>query len=233
MGTRTTLCAAGLVLALGVAFAQDDGATQTNRVSLRIDGMNDMNASSTLATALRGVPGVLDVEPRFEQSAFDVRFRPGEATLDQLFEAVSRTGYRPQQEGPVIASIGSEALKVEARAMPLWAGEEAELIITLLPAEGVRLAGDDQPPVLLTLMPSGAIQAATEPLRLTESIIGRRELELPLTALQDAPPGETTIALRITTQGVRDDGGPIPERTLELQVPVTILPPAPIGLPIK
>ena len=84
--------------------------TSSNSLRLAIDGMRCAGCVAGVETALRGVPGVAEVNVNFAARTADVR---GEAQVPALIAAVSKAGYRASE------IIDEEAAESEKEAAEL------------------------------------------------------------------------------------------------------------------
>ncbi|MBS0307377.1 MAG: heavy-metal-associated domain-containing protein [Proteobacteria bacterium] len=61
--------------------------------TLKIIGMNSEQCAETVATALKSIQGVTDVQVSLLRTKADVRFDEGQVNLQKLQEALARAGY--------------------------------------------------------------------------------------------------------------------------------------------
>ncbi|WP_255149619.1 heavy metal translocating P-type ATPase [Halorarius halobius] len=65
------------------------------RVEVAITDMTCANCSETVESALRDVPGVIEVDANFATDAAQVRFNPAETARGELYDAIEAAGYTP------------------------------------------------------------------------------------------------------------------------------------------
>ena len=76
-----------------VADAGYEAATET--VTVGITGMSCANCSESVASALGGVPGVIDADVNFATDEARVTYNPAAASPADIYDAIERAGYTP------------------------------------------------------------------------------------------------------------------------------------------
>lgn len=154
---------------------------------------------------------------------FDVQFDPSRVTVAQMLAAVQGLGYRPSQDGPVVAGVETPAVKVEAKAGAAGhrAGSEGAITVTLKTRAGNRLGGDGQVATRVVVVGTDAVVAPTPEASVAEGVTGDRELSIPIRIAEKASAGEQTVTVRVTFQSRKGDKSEA-EQTVELRVPVVV-----------
>ncbi len=67
-----------------------DGAKE---VVLKIEGMRCITCPATVKTALKRLPGVVDVEVSFKEKTATVKYEEDKVTVERLIKAVKDSGY--------------------------------------------------------------------------------------------------------------------------------------------
>jgi len=70
----------------------------TEQLTLPIEGMHCASCVARVEKALKNVPGVVDASVNFALEKASVRYTPGQATPEQLVEAVRKVGYDVREE---------------------------------------------------------------------------------------------------------------------------------------
>ena len=82
----------------------------SERVSIGITDMTCANCAATTRTALESTPGVVRADVNFATDEATVEYVPGEASLDDLHDAVESAGYTPVREsGDAADADGTDA----------------------------------------------------------------------------------------------------------------------------
>ena len=77
-------------------------------VTVGITGMSCANCSESVASALDGVPGVIDADVNFATDEARVEYNPADATLADIYDAIEGAGYDPIREDGGTAGTESE-----------------------------------------------------------------------------------------------------------------------------
>jgi hypothetical protein len=165
----------------------------------------------------------LKVSPPRAAKKFDVQFDPSRVTVAQMLAAVQGLGYRPSQDGPVVAGVETPAVKVEARAGAAGhrAGAEGAITVKLSAKAGARLGGDGQAATRVAVVGTDMVVVPTPEAQVAEAVTGDRELTIPIRIAEKASAGEQTVTVRITFQSRKGDKSEA-EQTVELRVPVVV-----------
>ena len=150
---------------------------------------------------------------------------PSRVPRAQLLEAVRGLGYRPNVDGPVVASVDSPSVKAEAKAAAATyrPGTQGAITVTLNVKSGNRLSGDGQVATKVAVSGSAPVTVPEPEVRVAEAMTGSRELSIPIHIAEGAAAGEQTVVVRITFQNRKGDASEA-EQTVELRVPVRLPP---------
>ena len=88
-----------LVLVLAIALTgfntstqSSEESTNTQEVTLKVDGMTCNMCPLTIKTALRKLDGVVDAEVSFKDKEAKVVYEEGEVTVDEIVKAIENAG---------------------------------------------------------------------------------------------------------------------------------------------
>jgi len=88
-----------LVLVLAIARTgfntstqSSEESTNTQEVTLKVDGMTCNMCPLTIKTALRKLDGVVDAEVSFKDKEAKVVYEEGEVTVDEIVKAIENAG---------------------------------------------------------------------------------------------------------------------------------------------
>lgn len=93
-----TIGAFTLVAFLAIAFigfntsALSKESTNTQGVTLKVDGMTCKMCSLTIKTALKKLDGVVDADVSYEDKEAKVRYEEGRVTVDEMVKAIENAG---------------------------------------------------------------------------------------------------------------------------------------------
>ena len=98
-----------LVLVLAIALTgfntstqSSEESTNTQEVTLKVDGMTCNMCPLTIKTALRKLDGVVDAEVSFKDKEAKVVYEEGEVTVDEIVKTIENAGFKaipPDKEG--------------------------------------------------------------------------------------------------------------------------------------
>ena len=90
-----------LVLVLAIALTgfntstqSSEESTNTQEVTLKVDGMTCNMCPLTIKTALRKLDGVVDAEVSFKDKEAKVVYEEGEVTVDEIVKTIENAGFK-------------------------------------------------------------------------------------------------------------------------------------------
>lgn len=90
-----------LVLVLAIALTgfntstqSSEESTNTQEVTLKVDGMTCKMCPLTIKTALRKLDGVVDAEVSFKDKEAKVVYEEGEVTVDEIVKTIENAGFK-------------------------------------------------------------------------------------------------------------------------------------------
>jgi mercuric ion binding protein len=88
-----------LVLVLAIALTgfntstqSSEESTNTQKVTLKVDGMTCKMCPLTIKTALKKLDGVVDAEVSYKDKEAKVVYKEGEVTVDEIVKAIESAG---------------------------------------------------------------------------------------------------------------------------------------------
>ncbi len=90
-----------LVLVLAIALTgfntstqSSEESTNTQEVTLKVDGMTCKMCPLTIKTALKKLDGVVDAEVSYKDKEVKVVYEEGEVTVDEIVKTIENAGFK-------------------------------------------------------------------------------------------------------------------------------------------